>query len=390
LEEPYRQINDPLLNVLNDIRSGTAGEHTRVPLRTRYKKEPQGATKATKLYARNINVDSINQAELAKLAGEEKTFVMQTRGFNALVEGLKKSCLASEILKLKVGAEVMFIKNDVNWRYVNGTRCVVVGFGSGEGGWPIVKTFDDRIITAQPEEWLYQENGTTRAALVQIPLRLAWAITIHKSQGMTLDAAEMDLGDAFEPGMGYVALSRVRSLNGLKLMNLNAMALTIHSKVLEYDKFFQNNSAEAKKSFNHLSDAQKADAQIKTLLERFEGNPDKPQKETRSRIKIKKEAIPTHEITFQLLKEGLSLDEMAEKRALTLGTILTHLEKLKGQQKIDDDDLMPLRKNISSEDFEIIFEALKKSEDGKLTPIFEQLDGKYSYKDIQLVRLFFR
>src|SRR3990167_10393490 len=76
LDEQYRQRNDPLLDVLNDIRSGTAGEHTKVPLRTRYKKEPQGATKATKLYSRNINVDAINDGELVGLRGQEKIFKM--------------------------------------------------------------------------------------------------------------------------------------------------------------------------------------------------------------------------------------------------------------------------------------------------------------------------
>ncbi len=242
LHEQHRQDNDPLLAVLNDIRSGTAGEHTKVPLRTRYKKEPQGATKATRLYSRNINVDTINEQELASLHGQEKIFMLAAEGFSALLEGLKKSCLALERLKLKIGAEVMFIKNDISNRYVNGTRGIVVGFEKSKG-WPIVKTYDKEIIIAYPEEWKYEDNGVVRATITQVPLRLAWAITIHKSQGMTLDAAEIDLGDAFEPGMGYVALSRVRSLSGLKLMNLNEMALAVHPKVLQQDKVFKDASA---------------------------------------------------------------------------------------------------------------------------------------------------
>ena len=189
LHEQHRQGNDPLLIVLNDIRNGKAGEHTKVPLRTRYKKEPQGATKATKLYSRNINVDAINERELANIPGQEKTYTMETKGFSALVEGLKKSCLALEQLRLKIGAEVMFIKNDTMGNYVNGTRCVVVGFDKNDGGWPIVKTFDNRTFIAYPDEWKYEDNGLVRAIITQVPLRLAWAITIHKSQGMTLDAS---------------------------------------------------------------------------------------------------------------------------------------------------------------------------------------------------------
>src|SRR3990167_3211894 len=183
LHEQHRQGNDPLLVVLNDIRSGTAGEHTKVHLRTRYKKEPQGTTKATKLYSRNINVDAINERELASIHGQEKIFTMATEGFSALIEGLKKTCLVSGELKLKIGAEVMFIKNDMAGRYVNGTRSVVIGFEKSNEAWPIVKTYENKIIVAYPDEWKYEDNGIVRASIRQVPLRLAWAITIHKSQG---------------------------------------------------------------------------------------------------------------------------------------------------------------------------------------------------------------
>ena len=268
LHEQHRQGSDPLLAILNDIRNGTSGEHTKVPLRTRYKKEPQGTTKATRLYARNINVDSINEQELSSVNGQEKIFTMVAGGLSALVEGLKKSGLAVEQLKLKIGAEVMFIKNDISARYVNGTRGVVVGFDKSDG-WPIVKTYDNEMIIACPEEWKYEDNGVVRATIRQVPLRLAWAITIHKSQGMTLDAAEIDLGDAFEPGMGYVALSRVRSLSGLKLMNLNEMALKVHPKILQHDQVFKDSSAAVVKYLHTLSEKEKSQCYRKTLIERF-------------------------------------------------------------------------------------------------------------------------
>ena len=148
-------------------------------------------------------------------------------------------------------------------RYVNGTRGVVVGFDKSDEGWPIVKTYDNEIIIAYPEEWKYEDNGIVRATITQVPLRLAWAITIHKSQGMTLDAAEIDLGDAFEPGMGYVALSRVRSLNGLKLMNLNEMALKVHPKILQHDQIFKDCSAAVVKYLQTLSEKEMAECQKK-------------------------------------------------------------------------------------------------------------------------------
>ena len=388
LHEQHRQGNDPLLAVLNDIRSGTAGEHTKIPLRTRYKKEPQGATKATRLYSRNINVDTINEQELASIHGQEKIFTMATEGFSALVEGLKKSCLALEQLKLKMGAEVMFIKNDTSARYVNGTRSIVVGFDKSEG-WPIVKTYDNEIIIAYPEKWKYEDSGVVRATITQVPLRLAWAITIHKSQGMTLDAAEIDLGDAFEPGMGYVALSRVRSLSGLKLMNLNEMALKVHPKIFQHDQVFKDNSSAIVKYLQTLSEKEKAECHRETLIKRFGGGKSKAsgKEKTTTRKKI---AISTHMTTLEMLKENLPIESIAAKRGLSVGTIISHIEKLKGLKQIDSSLLENLKDALPKNDFDIIFAELKKSEDGKLKPLHDKFEGKYSYAYIQLVRLFVR
>ncbi len=386
LQEQYRQRNDPLLDILNDIRSGTAGEHTKVPLRTRYKKEPEGATKATKLYSRNINVDSINEHELARLPGPVKTFTMESTGFNALVEGLKKNCLASQELKLKIGAEVMFIKNDNLSKYVNGTRGVVAGFDKTDG-WPLVRTYDNKTITATPEEWKYEEHGIIRAVITQVPLRLAWAITIHKSQGLTLDAAEIDLGDAFEPGMGYVALSRVRSLTGLKLMNLNEMALTVNSRILQNDENFKDNSAAVVRGLQSISEEEKTQIQQKTLADRFEGN--KVQNIAKGAINSKRAMdVPTHMITLELLKDGGSLESIASTRGLSVGTIVSHIEKAKGLKLMDKDHLEPLKAQIPKEDFDIIFSELEKSDDGKLKTVYEKYAGKYSYDAIKIVRLF--
>lgn len=386
LHEQHRQSNDLLLTVLNDIRSGTAGEHTKVPLRTRYKKEPQGAVKATKLYSRNINVDAMNDQALANICGQEKIFTMITDGFGALVDGLKKSCLAPEKLKLKIGAEVMFIKNDSMGKYVNGTRSVVVGFDKKEG-WPLVKTYDDKIITATPEVWKYEDNGVILATITQVPLRLAWAITIHKSQGMTLDAAEIDLGDAFEPGMGYVALSRVRSLTGLKLMNLNEMALKVNLKILEHDKVFHDNSIETAHYLQTLPEVEKEECHRKVMLERFAVSKTKIKGKKTTRAK-KEKKIPTHMITLEMLKENLSIKAIADKRGFSMGTIVRHIEKLSGLKQIDNTFIAHLKNHLPKDDFDIIFSELQKSEDGKLTPIYDKFNGKYSYSNIQIVRLF--
>lgn len=391
LKEQHRQGNDPLLGVLQDIRSGTAGEHTKVPLRTRYKKEPQGATKATKLYSRNVNVDAINTEELNNIRAALKIFRMETYGFHLIVDGLKRNCLALEELKLKIGSEVMFIKNDPENKYVNGTRGVVVSFDKQEG-WPVVKTYEGKILIAYPVEWKYEDNGTVRATIRQVPLRLAWAITIHKSQGMTLDAAEMDLGDVFELGMGYVALSRVRSLNGLKLLNLNELALKVHPRILEQDKIFQNNAEDAIQYLQTFSLEERLDHQKKTIMERFEGSTKEQisEKEKRRAAKksMAKDGVPTHMVTCRMLKEKLSVEAIAEQRGLTVGTIITHMEKLYGLKQINAADIECLRNRLPKADFDLILEALMKSESGELKSLFDKFESKYSYLDLKTVRLF--
>ncbi|MCX6702966.1 MAG: hypothetical protein NTW60_03825 [Candidatus Wolfebacteria bacterium] len=157
---------------------------------------------------------------------------------------LKNGCLAPQTLIVKKDAEVMFIKNNFEKGYVYGTLGSVVCFD--EEGYPVVSTFNGQEISASPETWNVEENGKILAKITQVPLRLAWAITIHKSQGMTLDAAEINLADAFEKGMGYVALSRVRSLDGIRLTGLNEIALQVRPEILAYDKELQQRSEGAR------------------------------------------------------------------------------------------------------------------------------------------------
>ena len=269
LHEQHRQGDDPLLNVLNDIRSGNIGEHTKVPLRTRYRKAPASTVHPTKLFARNVNVDSINHKELNALQGAENIFRMTTQGSTPLVEALIRSSPAPSELRLRIEAKVMFVKNAPDGDYVNGTLGKVKSFNSD--GMPVVETFDGNIVVAEHDDWKYEENDRVLATITQIPLKLAWAITVHKSQGMTLDAAEIDLSDAFEPGMGYVALSRVRSLSGLNLLGLNETALQVHPKILDRDHAFQSQSTAAVQQLATLSEAERTRQQTDTLLKRFEG-----------------------------------------------------------------------------------------------------------------------
>jgi ATP-dependent DNA helicase PIF1 len=127
----------------------------------------------------------------------------------------------------------MFVANNFAQGFVNGSRGRVIDFQNGQ---PLVQLAGSgKTIRVEPHSWTLMEDGKKRAEVSQLPLRLAWAITIHKSQGMSLDAAEIDLSKSFTPGMGYVALSRVRTLDGVYLTGMNAMALRLHPAIFEFD-----------------------------------------------------------------------------------------------------------------------------------------------------------
>ena len=184
---------------------------------------------------------------------------MTSYGPEKLVSVLKKGCLAPEKLILKKGAMVMFIKNNFDQGYINGTTGEVIGFA--RDNYPIVKITSGEEIIATPDSWTIEDDDRVLARIGQIPLRLAWAITVHKSQGMTLDVAEMDLSNCFDYGMGYVALSRVRSLDGIRLMGLNDMALMVSKDAIKLDKELQDNSKKAEEELKNMDISEKTKKQ---------------------------------------------------------------------------------------------------------------------------------
>jgi hypothetical protein len=176
---------------------------------------------------------------------------MTTKGSKAKREQLAKGLLVPEILELKVGAEVMFVANNFSEGFVNGSRGQVVDF---DGNVPIVQLLRGRKLRVEPHSWSLMEDGMARAEVSQLPLRLAWAITIHKSQGMSLDAAEIDLTRTFTPGMGYVALSRVRSLDGLYLKGVNNMATAMHPEIYDFDRVARRVSSQVASQVDDIED----------------------------------------------------------------------------------------------------------------------------------------
>jgi len=229
-----------------------------------------GEEDVPELYTHNADVDRINDERLAQLSGKAHIYKMYTHGKSALVEQLQRGCLSPEVLELKVGAAVMFTKNNFDAGYVNGTLGTVERFAEDHA--PVVKLRSSpshsggaKQITVTAAEWMIEENGRVLARIGQLPLRLAWAITVHKSQGMSLDAAAMDLSKTFEYGQGYVALSRVRTLKGITLRGINGNALRVHPQILARDEHFKELSRTAEEVFARLSLSERALMQVNFL-----------------------------------------------------------------------------------------------------------------------------
>jgi ATP-dependent DNA helicase PIF1 len=438
LSENYRQGSDPSLSILNEIRAGKVSDHSKELLRGRYKTNPKSqitnnknqkgyavdengyvvedegeneeqsidisATEIliepTRLYTHNIDVDSVNETQLEKVSGYETVYEMETRGKKPLVETLKKSCLAPDLLRLKKGARVMCVKNNFDKGYVNGTLGVVVNCGFGID--PVIRTAstpdfpDGRLVTIEQAEWSIEDDGKILAQLTQYPLRLAWAITVHKSQGMSLDAIEVDLSKSFEPGMGYVALSRVRTLVGLTILGLNEHALKVHPDVLEYDKELRRMSDKAEQVVQYADTSEIAEAQ-KAFIGRVA--PLHSYDASGHKVKIPKPAkVSTIEKTARCVREGMTLPEIARARDMTMGTIIAHLEELVAlplaQGGIEVSDIMHFKKEIPPSHFAKIEKALEevsiKQNDDKaplMSPTKSKAGNNVSFRDIQLARV---
>lgn len=385
LTEQHRQEDAVFLSVLNSIRSGSFADDESETMQERFTAVDLVPKDVPRLYTHNADVDKLNNAQLDLLPGKSHVFQMESQGKQSVVEGLIRGCLSPEKLVLKEGSIVMCTKNNASLGYANGTLGTVVGFDK-DTGFPIIETHDARSILISPVEWVVEEDGKIRGRIIQIPLRLAWAVTIHKSQGQSLDAAAMDLSRAFEYGQGYVALSRVRTLDGLYLLGWSAQALAIHPEVSRRDFEFQEESEAAEALF----------AELDTFGERekLERNFIKAAGGTVETIPVVKGKLPskqnTYDVTLALLQEGKSIKDIAEIRGLGFGTIVEHAEKLVVSGRISSDELELLLPDTLRKRLVPIAEAFQVLGFERLSPVYSRLQEAYSYDELKLARAYLR
>ncbi len=379
LSEQHRQDDLPFLDLLNAIRKGRVGDEHHELLSSRASDIDDLPESAARLYSHNAHVDRENSNRLGAIEGKAQTYHMVSKGAAHIVESLKRGCLSPETLTLKIGARVMFTKNALDGTYANGTLGEVMELSDAG---PVIKTNSGRTICAQPAEWSVSDGGKILARIAQVPLRLAWAVTVHKSQGMTLDTAAVDLSQAFEYGQGYVALSRARSLDGLYLLGYNERALQVHPEVSRQDTGFKLNSASARRKFDDMPELEHraySDAFVTALGGDIRGGV----------VAIPRaEKVDTLVATTALLEKGMSLEEIAHERNLKQGTIVSHLEQLQHKDALPAPMLKSLIPAKKRKELAPIISIIKKKKLTALTPIYQALKGSHSFDDIRLARLF--
>ena len=490
-----------LTAILNQIRSQQFTPHIMPALTATA--EHVLADNRTRLFTHNVNVQAINEQELGKLTTAAHTFRAWGEGDEKLVETLKKSVRNTPELVLKLGAKVMFIKNNTELNVSNGTMGKVVDFVATtlkqpnkqtnspsnnspsknlsepldeqalatessalldaieqeqqadmadlldevNGGqsqqthhtdddtaptdtvddklsellYPLVELNDGRKVIAEYDSWrIDDEDGEILAAYYHIPLTLAWAITIHKSQGMTLDAAEVDLSKTFEKGQGYVALSRLKQLSGLQLLGVNELSLQLDPLARGADQRFQAISAEQECEFLTRSKKQLNDLHREFIIQ-CRGTLDKEKiaayenraKQQQKLMEKRRHAVqqlqsladdaagvitPTVLETKALLDESLTIAEIAQARNLAQSTVMGHIEKIAehfpraniAHLQPHDEWLQPIDKayqKIAKRD-----DKRDKDNDGKIKirAIVEELRNAYSYNDVKLALLFLK
>ncbi|MBT5237469.1 AAA family ATPase, partial [Candidatus Peregrinibacteria bacterium] len=365
LETPVRTNEPLLLDALNNIREGNVSSSVIEFLQSRTV-PPSDSFDGTRLFPHRATADRYNHQRLDMLPGRENIFPTSYEGRNVSVEQLKRQCPIAEELHIKIGALVMLRKNDTSfpYQYVNGTLGTVMALSNEALTLKLLsgKTIDIERTTFS----LINGNGEEQASAYNFPVTLAWASTIHKAQGASIDSLMISLTRLWESGHAYVALSRARSVEGLFIEQWDERSIFIDPLVQDF--------------YNVIRMEWEA---ISATLP--DTNPNLST-ETRSKPIKKKRAAKggNHKKTLPLLEQKVPLDKISKQLEWKEDTIIGHIEKLLLEKvPIDIEYLRP-----EEYQFEQIAGAFYQHGMDTLKPIYDACNGEYSYSEVKLVKLF--
>ncbi|ALC38407.1 CG3238 [Drosophila busckii] len=237
LKQVHRQSDPEFVKILNHLRIGHVNDGIAARLVSTSKQKIEGnGILATQLCSHTKDAASINESKLENLSGDKVLFRAEDSDAG-MSKQLDQQVQAPSQLYLKLNAQVMLLKNiNIANGLVNGARGVVVRL---EQGLPIVRFKNNQEYACKHEKWIIKTATGGILTRRQVPLKLAWAFSIHKSQGLTLDCVEMSLSKVFEAGQAYVALSRAKSLNSVRILDFDAKQVWANPQVLQFYKGFR-------------------------------------------------------------------------------------------------------------------------------------------------------
>ena len=383
LKNVYRQTDRHFIDILNHARNCTLTSQDISDLNARYIPgfSPKPEDGYIRLMTHNRQVDYVNETELEKLDSKPYTFVAAVTGTFP-----EESYPTADSLTLKKGAQVMFIKNDPDRRFINGTLGEVKSIDKNSIAVRLAES--GTVIDVEPVEWQnirYQFDEESKeisskqiGRFKQYPLKAAWAITVHKSQGLTFDKAIIDVHAAFSPGQAYVALSRCRTLDGLVLSSpVSASVFMRDNAVDAYMNYISRPVEELAFSscYEYFEYEKKLEQEEVAPVKKVKVNKEKPKKEKKEELcDDTGKKLSTFECSYKLYNQGDTVEQIAEKRKLNPVTIEGHLARYVASGDIDVHEFVDGDTLQKVEAY-----CMEHPEEKALKPIFEHFDAKIPY-----------
>lgn len=383
LKNVYRQTDGHFIDILNHARNCTLTSQDISDLNARYIPgfSPKPEDGYIRLMTHNRQVDYVNETEMEKLDSKPYTFVAAVIGTFP-----EESYPTANSLTLKKGAQVMFIKNDPERRFINGTLGEVKSIDKNSIAVRLAES--GTVIDVEPMEWQnirYQFDEESKeisskqiGRFKQYPLKAAWAITVHKSQGLTFDKAIIDVHAAFSPGQAYVALSRCRTLDGLVLSSpVSASVFMRDNAVDAYMNYISRPVEELAFSscYEYFEYEKKPEIEVVAPVKKVKVNQEKPKKVNKEELRDDTgKKLNTFEYSYWLYNQGNTVEQIAEKRGLNQSTIEGHLARYVASGDIDAHEFVDGDTLQKVEAY-----CMEHPEEKALKPIFEHFDAKIPY-----------